>query len=71
MSEFMTVLRGHVQSTLENLAAAQQAKHDYEIYLHVTRIKDLLGRAERHGIDSGGWFDPEALATAEAQGESR
>lgn len=63
MSEFTAVLRSRVQDTQLKLAAAQEAGHDYEIYLHVARIKDLLDMAQRHGIDTATWIDPHELST--------
>ncbi|MFD8497363.1 hypothetical protein [Amycolatopsis sp. NPDC059657] len=68
MSEFVTVLRGRIQGAQEKLAAAREAGHDYEIYLHVARIKDLLDLAERHGVDTAAWIDPAELMTAETRG---
>lgn len=68
MNEFVTVLRGRVQGAQEELAAAREAEHDYEIYLHIARIKDLLDLAERHGIDTTDWIDPADLTTAEVRG---
>jgi hypothetical protein len=65
MSEFVTVLRGRVQGAQKELSAARQAEHDYEIYLHIARIQDLLDLAERHGIDTTAWIDPTELTTAE------
>jgi hypothetical protein len=67
MSEFKTVLRGRIQGTHEKLAAAREADHDYEIYLHIARIKDLLDLAERHGVDTTAWIDPAELTTAERE----
>jgi hypothetical protein len=68
MSEFVTVLRGRIQGTQKKLTAAREAGHDYEIYLHIARIKDLLDLAERHGIDTTAWIDPAELTTAELRG---
>ncbi|GAB3357470.1 MULTISPECIES: hypothetical protein [Amycolatopsis] len=68
MSEFVTVLRGRVQGAQQKLATAREAGHDYEIYLHIARIKDLLDLAERHGIDTTDWIDPAELTTTEARG---
>ncbi|SDY10929.1 hypothetical protein SAMN05421504_104532 [Amycolatopsis xylanica] len=68
MSEFVTALQGRIQGAQEKLAAAREAEHDYEIYLHIARIKDLLDTAERVGVDTSGWIDPAELATAESRG---
>lgn len=68
MSEFVTVLRGRVHGSQEKLATAREAEHDYEVYLHIARIKDLLDLAERHGVDTTDWIDPTELTTAEARG---
>jgi hypothetical protein len=68
MSEFVTALRGRVQGAQEKLATAREAGHDYEVYLHIARIKDLLDLARRHGIDTTGWIDPADLTTTEVRG---
>lgn len=64
MSEFVTVLQGRVQGAQEKLAAAREAQHDFEIDLHIARIKDLLDLAERHGVDTTHWVDPVLLTSA-------
>ena len=65
MSEFASVLRSRVQSTQWKLAAAREAEHDYEIHLHVARIKDLLDLARRNDVDTTTWIDPAELVAAE------
>jgi len=64
MSEFVTVLQGRVQGAQEKLAAAREARHDFEIDLHLARIKDLLDLAGRHGVDTTHWVDPAVLTPA-------
>jgi len=61
MSEFEAVLRSKVTEAEETLNQAREAGHDYEIHLHGARIRDLLDRAARSGIDTHDWIDPALL----------
>ena len=64
MDEFVRALRGDVESAHEKLIAAREAGHNYEVHLHVARIKDLLELAERHNVDTASWIDPSELTSA-------
>lgn len=61
MTQFRTSLRSQVDHSLRMLAVARQAGHEYEAHLHGARIRDLLGRAATHGINTGDWVDPAVL----------
>lgn len=64
MTAFETTLRTEVTEALRTLAAARDAGHDYEVHLHVARLKDLLDMATRHGIDTSGWVRAAELESA-------
>lgn len=64
MNEFESTLRDKISEAERTLSEAQQAGHDYEIHLHVARIRDLLDLAERHGIDTSGWVSPTMLVSS-------
>lgn len=67
VSEFVTVLRARVRAVQDVLNAAREVGHDYEIDLHVARLRELLDLAERNGVDTAGWVDPAALTTVPYQ----
>jgi len=67
VSEFVTVLRTRVRGVQHALSSAREVGHDFEIDLHVARIRELLDLAERNGVDTAGWVPPTALTTVPYQ----
>ena len=67
VSEFVTVLRARVRAVQDTLNAAREVGHDYEIGLHVSRLRELLDLAGRNDVDTTGWVDPAALTTVPYQ----
>jgi len=64
MTAFEMTLRTEVTEALRTLATARDAGHDYEVHLHVARLRDLFDMATRHGIDTSGWVRAAELETA-------
>jgi hypothetical protein len=67
MSEFVTVLQTRVRGVQDALDSAREVGHDYEIDLHIARLRELLDLAERNDVDTAGWVPPVALATVPYQ----
>jgi hypothetical protein len=67
VSEFVTVLRTRVRGVQQALSSAREVGHDFEIDLHVARLRELLDLAERNGVDTAGWVAPLALSTVPYQ----
>jgi len=58
MSQFAAELRRGITEAQEASAAAVQAGHPYEAYLHRARLADLLEVATRHAVDTEGLVEP-------------
>lgn len=63
MSEFVTVLQTRVRGVQDALNSAREVGLDYEIDLHVARLRELLDLAKRNDVDTAGWVPPTALTT--------
>jgi hypothetical protein len=57
-------IRRRISEVQRALAAARDAGHPYEVYLHQVRLAELVDAAGRTGVDVAGLVDPAMLPAA-------